>query len=710
MGLPLSLIGILLKEKLKKLNRKKLVIILTITSLCILLPFKLVASLIPGEDIAAAILDAVLEATMTVIWVLLLTQIVLTLSNLFVGLGGALLSWAINLNINIPLTHCSPGIPCIVDGGWALARDLANMFFILALVMIAFATILGIESYGMRRMLIPLILIALFVNFSQVLIGAVVDFASVFMEIFAEDLIDWASLVSMAFMAQGQMLTDLAMGLASPLLFILCPVCGIILGVADPFSVILSFLAKVLIVIAVNVLMGVILLTLAGLFLLRIPMIWILTIIAPMALVCYLFPFLKSKYKWWINQLGQWVFIGVFTLFFLYIGMFVWEQVWDASWANQWKTDQFGTGTYLAGLDRWLVENILPGIVFLLFLFIALHFAQKTNAIFATAIIGAGVALGKGLKGRIETGLQKYPRKLARERMAPKRLERRARLMERIPGLKGRAPALREEVYKKTKGYIEEGEKAGKRVSPEEAARMYWNNALGNPYKNIGLLSAHAKDIKEFRKEAARRGMSRDEIDRRLNESLILAGRYDPSTQKNLIKSDLYLATLPAARERVKASTRMAEVMSAQEQTQWNATRPGLAEEIASARLVMRDYVKPEDVENMDPEAFRYLGLRDAFLREGKLRHFERLGYNNPKARRRAQGRLNELIRTGELWNNPDYARLHEMLTRTNDRRRLSQAGWTIPNIPWRCPSCGHLNNRNATRCVKPGCGGRRPY
>ena len=452
------------KERFRKLNKKKLIIVLAVISLCVFIP-KVVYGLpvIDVDDWAQetvfTILDAVFEATMTVLWTLLLIQIILALSNFFIGLAGALLSWAINLNISIPLTHCATAFSgCLVDSGWSMARDLANMFFILALVMIAFATILGIESYGMRRMLVPLILIALVINFSQVLIGAVVDFASVFMQIFAEQLIDWSTLITMSFRAQGQMLVDLAMGLVPSLLYIICPVCAVILGVSDPFTVLFTFFVKVLITIGINVLLGVLLLILAGLFLLRIPMMWVLTIIAPMGLVCYLFPFLRSKYKWWIDQVGQWAFIGVFALFFLWLGMSLWQMVWSPGWGTQWKTDTFGSGAALpGGLDRWLVDNILPGVVFMIFLFLALQFTQKTNAIFAAGIIGTGVALGRTMKGRMEKGVRGY-------------VEPRAKAAARIPQMQRWAGAKLQRVPilgEVTKGWRERGEEFGNRIETE---------------------------------------------------------------------------------------------------------------------------------------------------------------------------------------------------------------------------------------------------
>jgi len=62
----------------------------------------------------------------------------------------------------------------IVKIGWTLTRDLANMLFILILLIIAFATVLRMESYGMKRLLPKLIMVAILINFSLVFAGFVI--------------------------------------------------------------------------------------------------------------------------------------------------------------------------------------------------------------------------------------------------------------------------------------------------------------------------------------------------------------------------------------------------------------------------------------------------------------------------------------------------------------------------------------------------------
>ncbi len=65
--------------------------------------------------------------------------------------------------------------------GWNMVRDVANMFFVVILLVIAFGTILGLEQYEWRKSLVKLILAAILVNFSNLIMQLIIDVAQVFM-------------------------------------------------------------------------------------------------------------------------------------------------------------------------------------------------------------------------------------------------------------------------------------------------------------------------------------------------------------------------------------------------------------------------------------------------------------------------------------------------------------------------------------------------
>jgi hypothetical protein len=68
-----------------------------------------------------------------------------------------------------------------VNLGWVMVRDLTNMVFVVIMLVIAFATILGIEEYGWKHLLFKMIGMAILVNFSRTICGLVIDMAQVVM-------------------------------------------------------------------------------------------------------------------------------------------------------------------------------------------------------------------------------------------------------------------------------------------------------------------------------------------------------------------------------------------------------------------------------------------------------------------------------------------------------------------------------------------------
>ncbi len=99
------------------------------------------------------------------------------------GIGRFVLNQAVNI-FEAVLKSGFSGRPDFVDDGWKLVRDIANMFFILIMVAIAFATILRIERYGIKELLPKLIIVALLINFSMVLCLVLVDFTNLIAQYF----------------------------------------------------------------------------------------------------------------------------------------------------------------------------------------------------------------------------------------------------------------------------------------------------------------------------------------------------------------------------------------------------------------------------------------------------------------------------------------------------------------------------------------------
>jgi len=93
---------------------------------------------------------------------------------------GALATVLISIIVNVAQFSDIINIPS-VSLGWTIIRDICNMFFILILLVIAFATILRKEEYSAKSLLPKLLIAAVLINFSKTIFGLIIDFSQVVM-------------------------------------------------------------------------------------------------------------------------------------------------------------------------------------------------------------------------------------------------------------------------------------------------------------------------------------------------------------------------------------------------------------------------------------------------------------------------------------------------------------------------------------------------
>jgi len=216
--------------------------------------------------------------------------ILLLITQAFVEFSQILLTWVTSEGfINIKFTS-NP----FVDIGWNMMRDLTNILIVLGLVVIALATILRISSYQMKKTLPLLLIVALLVNFTPMLCGVVIDASNIVME---------------HFLKAGQFLAKSYLS-------------AMISGISDLWSVIgspSSMLATGLLLVGTSLFSGIIFLLYAALFLFRYVALWMLVIVSPLALFCYIFPATKKIWNMWLSQFIQWCFIGIPAAFTIYL-------------------------------------------------------------------------------------------------------------------------------------------------------------------------------------------------------------------------------------------------------------------------------------------------------------------------------------------------------------------------------------------------------
>lgn len=100
-------------------------------------------------------------------------EIVLEFFGFIVGISGSILNVAVEKTV----LKMGDGVKKIgaVEKGWEVFRDLSNIVIIFALLVVGMATILRIESYGIKKLLATLVAVALLINFSLFFTSVVID-------------------------------------------------------------------------------------------------------------------------------------------------------------------------------------------------------------------------------------------------------------------------------------------------------------------------------------------------------------------------------------------------------------------------------------------------------------------------------------------------------------------------------------------------------
>jgi len=256
------------------------------------MPAALLAAL--GTGLAGALGNA-LAGIATTIGTLLLVK------TLLVGLT-SLLANGIDSLLSIPV-HGNP----LVEEGWGITRNFANMFFIIGLIIMAFGTIFNIRGYELRSLIVRFLIAALLINFSLVI---------------GELLIEWSQSLSNVFItAIGDIGSRIAQGLelaktVEP--FQSANLSSVNAGAVDVtlWQKTIDWIASIGLLAIVAFSMAVFFITLIA----RVIALWALLILAPIAWIAYVLP--QTNYiskKWWTYFISWNIFLPIY-LFFIYFG------------------------------------------------------------------------------------------------------------------------------------------------------------------------------------------------------------------------------------------------------------------------------------------------------------------------------------------------------------------------------------------------------
>jgi len=533
-------------------------------------------------------------------------QVILLATGALAAIAGGLLQWVTG-DAFVSLSYTNPAKNEIIKLGLDVTRSFVNIGLVLALIVIAFTTILRTKNYETQKLLFKLIAVALLVNFSHVICGVIVDAANIMMNYFLENTSGLRQLTNQILSMADRVIPGWQ-----------------ILKTTEQISKLTESLA----LITFNLISFFVLLMFAFIFLLRYIAIWMLVILSPLAFVCYILPATKKIWEQWWGHLIQWSFVGVIAAFFLYLGEHVLTGIVNPNEPGQALGDVLGWNTSEVGVLNEIIVYSVP----LGFLIFGLVMSLKLSAMGSEVIVS-------GFKGAGKAAVQKpwdAAKKRAGERAksaalnvmpkkAKERLERESSLVSPFSkwgkeqeGFGGKAKrfaggfanvltspywAVRRGIGK-TGLAIEESLKA-------DVERVAKKAEGSSPDRNISTIVTGTKEDKiGALKGAIEKGQIGDLKKRGLGKKEILsinkeASDLDPDLSKKMIIATPKLAD--ELREKVSPETA--------KQIGIDITKEDIAKGITSSAEKIISKVKASEVHKIEEESFEDPNVRRAIVR-----------------------------------------------------------------------------------------------
>jgi hypothetical protein len=209
----------------------------------------------------------------------------------------------------------------IVVKGWTLVRDVCNMFFIFAMLLIAFGTILRIQAYHYRSMLFKVVLAAVLMNLSKSIAGILIDLSQVVMLSFVSAFQHLAAGSLTQALGIDKLLNLAPRDLSGSGLLDSNAQSNFDAGVAAKGSIASAgtLMASYILAAVLMFLIFVTILAIVATLLVRILKLWILVILSPLAFAGTLFKGVGSAAGRWWDELTKELVAGPTLMFFLWL-------------------------------------------------------------------------------------------------------------------------------------------------------------------------------------------------------------------------------------------------------------------------------------------------------------------------------------------------------------------------------------------------------
>lgn len=283
----------------------------------------------------------------------------------------------------------------IVCPGWHYVRNVMNMFFILALIIIGIATILRMETYNYKKLLGRLILAALLINFSLVIGQAILTFTDVLQNTFVggtsrQTITNFGEvLMNKPTFSNDVQIVDLLTGRAATGGWTTVSMQLMDLSISLVTFVIMAFIAFTL--------------------MFRLVAIWVLLILSPAAYAFLVLPATRSYSSLWWSNFIKYAFFAPIMFFFINLALILQANV--GTIFGMTSCELITGGNACAGdqaTAAGMIFKLAQQFIILAMLFASLQVAKKASVAGADMaekyarkagmlpLVGAGAAAGAG--------------------------------------------------------------------------------------------------------------------------------------------------------------------------------------------------------------------------------------------------------------------------------------------------------------------------
>lgn len=199
---------------------------------------------------------------------------------------------------------------------WKTFRDIANIFFIILFLVVIFSQLtgVGIDNYGIKKILPKLIVAAVLINLSYIICVVFIDLSNILGNGLRNIFTRLGSQLTIPDSIEGIKIGDVAGGALTAITVLIALVGGVAVAITAAGGVVAFLVSLLVVALSAIIALFFLFLLLAA----REAAIVVLTVLSPLAFACYILPNTQNIFKKWY-QLG-WRLLMVYPIAGLLIG------------------------------------------------------------------------------------------------------------------------------------------------------------------------------------------------------------------------------------------------------------------------------------------------------------------------------------------------------------------------------------------------------